>query len=151
MRETKSHEARTKANLVTGMAEAGRQRVIPDPSGLGTSTRTRRPNRKENPCSGSYSRVEITPPAMGILSVPSLACYGEGSTPDQNLGMRSVGRSGVVGWACGKGPLEEGGRSCAVPGEESNPGRREAIRENPETQPGAVQEVGEARSSEEAE
>ena len=37
------------------------------------------------------------------------------------------------------------------PEEESNPGRREAVRANPETRPGAGQEVGEARSSEEAE
>lgn len=67
------------------------------------------------------------------------------------MGMRYPGRSGVVGWVCGEGLLEEGGRSDAVLGEESDPGRREAIRANPETRPGAVPEVGEARSSEEAE
>ena len=125
VRETKRHEARTKASLATGSAEAGRQRGTPDPCGPGTPTRTRRPNRKENPHGESHSRVEITPPAMGRMSAPSLVSYGEGRTRDQNLGMRHPGRSGVAGWVCGEGLLEEGGRSGAAPGEESNPGEGE--------------------------
>ena len=91
VRETKRHEARTKAGLATGLAEAGRQRGTPDPCGPGTPTRTRRPNRKENPRGESHSRVDISPPAMGRMSAPSLVPDSEGSTPDRNLGMRFWG------------------------------------------------------------
>jgi hypothetical protein len=155
VRATERHVARTKAGPATVSVEAGRQRGTPNPRGSGTPTRTRRPKQKVNPCGGSHSRVESTPPAMGSMGAPSLAFCGEGSTPDRNSGMRSGGRPGVVGWACGEGLLEKGGRSREEPGGAAMSvrpptGGRAAIRVNPERRPGASWEVGVVRSSGEA-
>jgi hypothetical protein len=155
VRGTERHVARTKAGPATVPVEAGRQRGTQDPCGPGTPTRTRRPKRKVNPCGGSHSRVEIRPPAMGRMGAPRLVCDGEGSTPDQNSGLRSGGRPGVAGWACGEGLLEKGGRSREEPGGAAlsvrpPTGGGAAIGVNPERRPGASWEVRVARSSDEA-
>ena len=156
MEETESRVARTKVGVVTlrlkQVEERGDRTHV---FWSGVPDANPQAQTKVNP--GGRSRKSVVKPTRREASIgcaePVIAWRRQ--YPWSELGHETQGHPGAVGWACGEGRLGEGGRSHEVLGREASstgpePRSRVAIRAHPETRPGALWEVGEARSSGEA-